>query len=259
MLSRDLFDAFFDKSRREALGARYRDYRVPTVSVGTVRDYCDSADHLGPLASYQCDLKDIQRCWMLKTILAMAPHGARLVEIGAGEPVVAGILARFGYAVTVVDPYDGAGNGPTDYARYAAEYPDMKFMREYFGAATDLDAGSVDVFYSISVMEHVPEAALADLIAGIRRASRPGALAIHAVDHVLKGRGAEFHEQMLLRVGDHCGVAPQEILRVVGAAADDIDTYLLSAEAHNRWRGALDYDSFPMRRCISVHFAGPVS
>jgi hypothetical protein len=33
----------------------------------------------------------------------------------------------------------------------------------------------------------------------------------------------------------------------------DPDAYFLSAESHNRWRGSLPYDHFPMRRCVSIH------
>ena len=32
----------------------------------------------------------------------------------------------------------------------------------------------------------------------------------------------------------------------------DPETYLVSAEAHNVWRGSVPYDSYPMRRIGSV-------
>ena len=60
------------------------------------------------------DLKDVQRPWVLKAIVGAVPPGSRLLEIGAGEPLVAELLARLGYDVTVVDPYDGRDRGPTD-------------------------------------------------------------------------------------------------------------------------------------------------
>ena len=38
----------------------------------------------------------------------------------------------------------------------------------------------------------------------------------------------------------------------------DSETYLVSAEAHNQWRGSVPYDSYPMRRIGSVNlFARP--
>ena len=33
---------------------------------------------------------------------------------------------------------------------------------------------------------------------------------------------------------------------------DDPETYLVSAEAHNRWRGDLPYEDYPMRRIASM-------
>ena len=61
------------------------------------------------------DLKNVQRPWAVKAVLANVPPPARLLEIGGGEPIVSGFLSELGYDVTLVDPYDGFGNGPTDY------------------------------------------------------------------------------------------------------------------------------------------------
>jgi len=33
---------------------------------------------------------------------------------------------------------------------------------------------------------------------------------------------------------------------------DDPDAYFVSAETHERWRGALPYDDYPMRRIASI-------
>ena len=77
-------------------------------------------------------MKDLQRCWMVKAILGNVERGSRMLEIGAGEPLVAGMLSRLGYDVTVVDPYDGSGNGPREFARFTAAYPDVDFVRDQF-------------------------------------------------------------------------------------------------------------------------------
>jgi hypothetical protein len=66
----------------------------PALSYGTVRDFCDSMDHLRDLASCSGDLKDAQRPWMVKAILGGLPRGSRLLEIGAGHPYVASLLTR---------------------------------------------------------------------------------------------------------------------------------------------------------------------
>ncbi|PTM45281.1 class I SAM-dependent methyltransferase [Phreatobacter oligotrophus] len=228
---------------------------MPRVAVGTVADHCDSVDHFGPLATHQGDMKDMQRCWVMKAILATAHPGAKLLEIGAGEPVVAGLLARLGYDVTIIDPYDGCGNGPTSFDHYCSEYPDVRFRREYLNELTVIEP-EFDVIYSISVLEHVPLDNMANLFEGVRKASVEGAVYIHAVDHVLRGIGSDYHLDMLTHVAADCHIRASDLADALDFAADDPDTYFLSAEAHNRWRGATPYEQFPMRRCISVQFRG---
>ena len=90
----------------------YGEFEVPPVSYGTVRDFADSLDNLGGLARANSDMKDLQRCWAVKAVLGSVGLGGRLVEIGAGEPLAADTLARLGYEVTVIDPYDGSDRGP---------------------------------------------------------------------------------------------------------------------------------------------------
>ena len=134
-------------------------------------------------------MKNAQRCWMVKAVLASVPRGGRLVEIGAGEPLVAGLLSRLGYEVIVVDPYDGSGNGPREYSRFTAAYPDLRFVRDQFPPQEDL-GGAFDCVYSISVLEHVPLEAIDGVIAGAAELlAERGGCSIHAVDHVLAGWG----------------------------------------------------------------------
>ena len=68
------------------------------LSYATAKDYCDSFDHMANLMQ-NGDLKDVQRPWMLKAILGKVPVGGRVLEIGAGEPLVGDILSRIGYEV----------------------------------------------------------------------------------------------------------------------------------------------------------------
>jgi hypothetical protein len=259
MASRELQDRFSDAKRRAELALLYKDFDVPRISLGTVRDYCDSADNLGPLSFRQQDLKDIQRCWILKAMLATFPPGSKLLEIGAGEPIVAGLLSRFGHDVTVVDPYDGCGNGPTELEMFRTQYPDIRFKVEYLSPSTDFGGERFDGIYSISVLEHVPMDAFDGVFEGIRKASHEKSVMLHAIDHVLRGAGAEYHMRMLTKVADCCAVPANELRDLLGTAEEDIETYFLSAEAHNRWRGNSPYSTFPMRRCISVQIAGKVN
>jgi glycosyltransferase involved in cell wall biosynthesis len=231
----------------------------PQLGYATVRDYCDSAERLPGLASLSGDLKDVQRPWALKSIRALLPPGARLLEIGAGEPVVAGLLADAGYDVTVIDPYDGRDRGPVDVRALRAAYPRVRIEEGLFPRDVHRDPGAFDCVYSISVLEHMTAAALDEVCAGIASLTRDGGYTIHAVDHVLQGVGAEEHLARLRRVVVGLGLTTGELDELLSGLSDDPDTYFLSAESHNRWRGGTTYDEFPMRRCVSIQFCLPVS
>jgi uncharacterized UPF0146 family protein len=204
------------------------------------------------LAGANFDMKDLQRCWMIKAILGSVEIGAKLVEIGAGEPLVAGALSRIGYDVTVVDPYDGSGNGPREYDSFRTAYPDLKFVREQFPPAQSLGA-DLGAVYSISVLEHVPLEAIDAVMGGAAALLGEGGSQIHAVDHVLAGWGAEEHLEKLRRIAAGMGVAEPDLEAAIASLTDDPDTYFVSAESHNRWRGALPYDQYEMRRIVSVN------
>ena len=80
---------------------------------------------------------------------------------------------------------------------------------------------------------------------------------VHAIDHVLLGAGAAEHLVRLRRITSSLDIADGEVDQVLAALADDPETYFLSAEGHNRWRGGVPYDEFPMRRCVSIQLCVP--
>jgi hypothetical protein len=43
-----------------------------------------------------------------------------------------------------------------------------------------------------------------------------------------------------------------ELRQLIERMSADHETYYLSAESHNRWRGVRSYDEFPMRVCVSI-------
>lgn len=233
-------------------------FEVPPISYGTVRDFADSTENMPGLAGASFDMKDLQRCWTIKAIVGNIQRGSRILEIGAGEPLVAGVLSRLGYDVTVVDPYDGSGNGPREFATFKSAYPDLRFVREQFPPEEEL-GGGYSAVYSISVLEHVPLDQIDSVIGAARGliAEKAGH-SIHAVDHVLAGWSAESHLEKLERIVSASGLPLDQLAATIAELERDPETYFVSAEAHNRWRGGLDYDSYPMRRIVSVNlFAGP--
>lgn len=249
-----LTDNWFGNSELERLAARYREFSTDPLGYATVRDYVDSWEHLRPLASAQGDLKDAQRPWVFKAILGNVPEGGRVLEIGAGQPYVADMLSRLGYDVWIVDPYDGSGNGPREFETFRRGSPMVNFVRSTFGpASTDLvPAGVFDCVYSISVLEHVPLLEIDGVAEEIARTLRQSGTTLHAVDHVRRGAGAEEHHTKLSRLVGVLGEDVAALEDVLERSDRDTETYLLSAEAHNRWRGETPYEVFPMRVCMSV-------
>jgi hypothetical protein len=237
-----------------SLAERYTgSFDVPPISYGTVRDYTDSADWMPGLAGATVDMKDMQRCWMLKAILGNVARGSRILEVGAGEPLVAGMLSRLGYEVTVVDPYEGSGNGPQQFRRFRMAYPDLRFVREEFPPSEPLGNGFAAI-YSISVLEHVPLAGIAPVIEGARALlDRENGRSIHAVDHVLAGWSADEHREKLERIVTASGLSIDDLATKIGEMERDADTYFVSAEAHNRWRAGAPYDEYAMRRIGSIN------
>jgi SAM-dependent methyltransferase len=228
------------------------------TSYATVRDYCQSRDELPQITPTDGDLKNVQRPWAVKTILANVPSPARLLEIGGGEPIVSGFLSELGYDVTLIDPYDGFANGPTDYQRYVEKYPHVKILRDYLrpGLAA-LDAQSFNAIFSISVLEHIPEDSLSSCFDAIGQFLAPGGASIHCFDFILQGQGETHdfrHAQRILaeqgRITRGNAVAPFDDL--LQRVRDDVETFFLSAQGHHNWRGGQAYSDFPFRKVISI-------
>lgn len=246
---------------------QYQGKLIPDLSYATVRDFCDSADHLSTIMRFDGDMKDVQRTWAIKAVLGKMPIGSKLLEIGAGEPIVANALHQLGYHVTIVDPYDGTGNGPTAYLAYVAKYPHVKIIKAYMQENTPgLTGNSLDCIYSVSVLEHVHPPKLDELFAGIRKFLRPGGFSIHCIDHVVGGNTAELGEatarQVLSRQAKLQNpqldeeTLQQEIDRTIKEyyqkMSSDVETYYHSAQGHNLWRGGRPYNEVPFCRIIST-------
>jgi hypothetical protein len=242
----------FPDDRLWELEDRYRhSFDVEPLTYGTVGDLADSRDNLGGLARANGDMKDLQRCWTLKAVLGSVERGARLVEIGAGEPLVADLLTKLGHRVTVVDPYDGSDQGPREYEEFRRAYPDIEFIRERFPPEAALPAG-VACVYSVSVLEHISAEQIGAVIEAAAELVAPDGCSIHAIDHVVAGWGAEAHLARLEEIVRRSGLDVGRLHALIDQIEGDPETYFVSAEAHERWRGALPYDDYPMRRICSI-------
>ena len=253
-----------DEASKQSLIARYaQPKQLETLSYATVRDFCDSADHLPQVCKLHDDIKNVQRPWLIKTILSQVPLGGKLLEIGGGEPIVCGILAELGYQVTLVDPYEGAGNGPTEYAQYSQQYPHVKIIKDLFSPnLSQISPAAFDCIFSISVLEHIHGDAHRFIYEGIRKFLRQGGKSIHCIDHVAQGWGTEAHEENLKRIL-LCQLKlqnPDYPLEKINSdyavlsnqLKEDVETYYLSATGHYLWRGNVPYDQFPFRKVVSI-------
>lgn len=250
-----------DEATRKAITQNYRGKGAfPFLNYATVEDFCDSADYLPQICHLDGDLKNVQRPWALKAVLAKLPAGGKLLEIGGGIPLVACMLAELGYEVTIVDPYEGAGNGPTEYQNYQQLFPNVTLVKDLFGVnLKGIESGQFDGIYSISVLEHISSEGIKDVFAGIKKFLRPGGFSMHCVDNVIQGSGAQFHEDTVKLVLQEQKrlIHPNELLeddyeKVLVQLKEDLETYYLSALGHHQWRCGSSYKDFPFRKVVSI-------
>jgi len=234
--------------------------RSPGVgtSYATVEDYCESLDELRLITPVDGDLKNVQRPWATKALLANVPPPARVLEIGGGEPIVCGFLEELGYDVTLVDPYDGFGNGPTDVERYVEQFPNVKIVREYLRPGLPgLVPGSFDAIFSISVLEHIPADALAVCFNGIAELLAPNGVSIHCFDFIFQGHGDTYDREHAARILDAQsritgGSTEESFAELLERLRADVETFFLSPQGHHHWRGGRTYPEFPFRKVVSL-------
>ena len=83
-------------------------------------------------------------------------------------------------------------------------------------------------------------------------ALQPGGCAIHAIDHVVAGWGTEEHLERLDAITRSSGLPIERLHEAIRGLEQDPEAYFVSAEAHERWRGRLPYQHYPMRRIASI-------
>jgi glycosyltransferase involved in cell wall biosynthesis len=243
-----------DQEQLQHLKERYAGKFFPArLSYSTTEDYRDSVDHLQNLAALTGDLRDIQRPWMIKAVLGTVPIGGRILEIGAGEPVVSDILSRLGYEVWIADPYDRPDNGQVEFTRYLAEYPDIRFLRDPFGdELMQPPAKAFDCIFSISRQGQPDSPNLTAVARGLKKFLKRNGIAILTVDHVRSGQGAFDHLVNLERICDKFGHSREQVRMVLDRADTDIATYHVSIEGQTWQQPGDSSEQSSTRRLVSI-------
>lgn len=256
-----------NKQSISAVLERYQGKPISELGYATVPDFCDSADFLPQIVRFESTLKDVQRPWVVKAILGTVPVGSKILEIGGGEPLVSGFLQQLGYQVTLIDPYDGTGNGPRQYEQFKRTYPKVRILKEYFKKdAPPLTGETFDCIFSVSVLEHIPTEELQSLFEGVAQFLNPGGYSIHCVDDVVEGPTSDWHfhevrevlalqhrlQNPAISLADARQYAKEQLHALYAQLQKDVETYFLSPLEFYRWKNGISYEEYPFRKIVSV-------
>jgi SAM-dependent methyltransferase len=118
-------------------------------------------------------LKGIQDGWMLSCLKGI--KNKRIMEIGGGHSRILPQLD--GNDLWNVDKFEGVGNGPLEAQTIAG----INVLEEFIGDFAP-SLPTVDIIYSISVIEHIPFDKYVAAYQDMARCLAPGGVMYHAVD-----------------------------------------------------------------------------
>lgn len=122
-------------------------------------------------------LKGIQDAWVLS--LLSGTSGLKIAEVGGGRSRILQSLNQQDHECWNIDKFEGVGAGP----KGVPEMAGIKVVPLYLGGFDEtLPSNYFDVVFSISVVEHVPNANLDNFFADCYRILKPGGIMIHAID-----------------------------------------------------------------------------
>lgn len=155
-------------------------------------------------------LDRLLRDWRMRMAVRHVPRGSRVFDIGTYDGL---LFAKAGAVGVGVDP---------DLAPGAQGAPDVTLVKAAFPCPVDvIGAGGFDAATALAVIEHVPEAELAEWSRALAELVRPGGRVVitvpsPAVDHIL-------HVLIRLRLvagmqaHQHHGFEPDDVPDVFGA------------------------------------------
>lgn len=156
----------------------------------TKRDFFDWTDK-GLCSLDRQELKNIQDGFVLSELASS--RNAKILEMGGG---VSRVLPRLDRSCELwnADRLEGDGNGPgvsNDDAR-------IRLVKTFLGEfSAEMPSEYFDAVFSVSVVEHIPESAIAAMVDDTIRILRPGGIAIHAVDLNIGDADMQSHVQFI--------------------------------------------------------------
>jgi hypothetical protein len=220
------------------------------LSYATVADYAESIDAMPHFMAASMPPLGPQRGWAIKALVSTVPEGAAILELAGSSPLAGGVLARLGYDVTVLDPFDGTASEPHTFTAVTRNYSALEFIRDQLPPTAPLPRTYAAV-YSLGLLDRLEPARAAAVVRAGLDALDPGGVSLHCFAHVLAGWSADVADERLTEILGAAGV--DGAAAALEPMASDPETYLVSAEAHNSWRGSVPYESYRMRRIGSLN------
>lgn len=228
-------------------------YRLRYLGFSTVHDYTRYFQTCPDLLGPKGDLKDVQRPWVLETLKEYVPKGQAVIDMGGSACELASCFMN-DYVVTVIDPYDGTGNGPTGMAHLQKRFPKLRFIRDVLNSKTTV-FGKHAAVVSTSVIEHIPPDLIYDTALGIDNALAVGGLSMHAIDFTVRGEGSiKTRTDEILRAWFRSySIAAERLDELRAAMLSDHGTYFLSPLMYQQWRKQRTYEEYPWRQVGTVN------
>jgi hypothetical protein len=226
-------------------------FELVDVGYSRVSDYTRYFDRYPSLMHPKGDLKDVQRPWALEATLGLVKPGGQVIDLGGAGCQLASALMET-HQVTVVDPYDGSGNGLRDPKPFRKKYPKIRIVQGVLNPDTSL--AGFDAVISTSVVEHIAIARHRETVEGIRKALRVGGYSVHAVDVTLDAvngylLGTQRTAESFVRAhGVEFDIGPSR-----EKALADVETYFLSPLTYQLWRNGRPSAIYPWRKVISFN------
>ncbi|RJG40885.1 class I SAM-dependent methyltransferase [Mesorhizobium sp. DCY119] len=226
-------------------------FELVSVSYSKVPDFIRYREDFPELMSKEIDLKDVQRPWAAEIVRQHVLQGGRVLDMGGAAAELAANLMDE-YRATIVDPYEGHGNGPRNIAALRQRYPKITFVKGLLSKNTQIDRQ--DAVVSTSVVEHIDPAHHPDTVDAIHTVLKPGGYSIHAIDLTCRGvRGFLESQIPLSQSWLDCHRGGTDVNTIVGRMLDDIETFFLPITMYLQWKKDRSYAAYPWRKVGSLN------